>query len=252
MTGSDRRPPLPVRAWLAWRQGVLIETILRRLPPRVAAFVDRFRADARDPLGGPMNGQVGRRAMIESLFAAVPFGAVVETGTFRGSTTAYFASLTSAPVFTIEVQPRFHAYSRWRLRGRRTIRLLLGDSAEWVDRLGRNGGVREPVFFYLDAHWEERIPLRDELRAAQQHWRDWVILVDDFEVPDDPGYGFDDYGEGKRLNLEHIEAVIGERAVRYWPSVRSADEAGSRKGCLVLVSESLAATVDQLHTLRRG
>jgi hypothetical protein len=53
-------------------------------------------------------------------------------------------------------------------------------------------GADDRCFFYLDAHWGEYWPLRDEIREILKLKRA-VIAIDDFVVPRHPFYGFDVY-----------------------------------------------------------
>jgi hypothetical protein len=55
----------------------------------------------------------------------------------------------------------------------------------------RQDPTNDPTLFYLDAHWEEYLPLRDELQLIYNNFPRAVVLVDDFKVDDDLGYGFD-------------------------------------------------------------
>lgn len=50
----------------------------------------------------------GKR-MFWELMAAIPFDAIVETGTWLGDTTGYMAQAARRPVYSCEVNPRFHA-----------------------------------------------------------------------------------------------------------------------------------------------
>ena len=61
-----------------------------------------------------------------------------------------------------------------------------------------------PTLFYLDAHWNDHLPLREEVELALKHFAKAVLIIDDFAVPDDPGYAFDDYGPGKALTLDYL------------------------------------------------
>jgi len=232
------------------RQGALLHVILLRLPPRLAAFVDRFRRGQRDPFHGPANNQQRRIEMVRSLFDRLTFAGVVETGTYRGSTTEFLAGLTSAPVVTVEVQPRYFWYARWRLGKLRNVRVMLSDSVAALRALGEGGRVAQPVFFYLDAHWEEHLPLGEEVEIIQRYWQDFVILVDDFQVPDDPGYAFDDYGPDARLTIEYLAPALHENVARFWPAAPSSQETSTRKGCLILASASMAEAVRSLDTVR--
>jgi hypothetical protein len=55
------------------------------------------------------------------------------------------------------------------------------------------------VFFHLDAHWEGDLPLQEEIEIILGRFPNFLIMIDDFRVPGDSGYGFDDYGRGKML-----------------------------------------------------
>ena len=107
---------------------------------------------------------------------------------------------------------------------------------------------RRRVFFYLDAHWA--LPLREEVQIISDTWSDIVILIDDFQVPDDPGYGFDDYGEGLRLTAEYLPEATWSRYAALYPVASSRVETGKKRGCIVLVSKGLEALVPRLTRLR--
>jgi hypothetical protein len=50
------------------------------------------------------------------------------------------------------------------------------------------------------------LPLVDEIALAFRHWPEAVVMIDDFAVPGDPGYGFDVYGAGQALRLDYLAA----------------------------------------------
>jgi hypothetical protein len=61
-------------------------------------------------------------------------------------------------------------------------------------------------------------------------------MIDDFEVPDDRGYRFDRYGEGKSLIRSYIEPFISrDNLSLFYPAAPSADESGAKRGCAILV-----------------
>src|SRR5258705_166432 len=94
-----------------------------------------------------------------------------------------------------------------------------------------------PLFFYLDAHWDADAPVREELRIIAGHRPDVVMMIDDFCVPDDAGYGFDaQYGPGKRLTMEDTGLRELKGMEIFWPAARSSEETGERRGCVVLAS----------------
>ena len=54
--------------------------------------------------------------------------AIVETGTYLGTTTTFFAG-SGLPVYTVETDPRYHGFAQMQLRRfRGRVHLSLGDS----------------------------------------------------------------------------------------------------------------------------
>lgn len=212
------------------------------LPPKVAAGIDR-----RLPVTvRAMNGQRERQELARQIAAAVTFDRVLETGTYRGGTTRFLADTFAVPVESVEAVPRYFVYAFNALGPDRRIRLSLGDSRHFLrrqaDRVGFRDGMGTPpetVFFYLDAHWENDLPLAEELRVIAGAWSRAVVMVDDFEVPGDVGYGFDDYGPVGVLTEGYLPAEVSSWT-RFYPAASSSVETGARRGCVVLVSPALA------------
>ena len=57
----------------------------------------------------------------------------------------------------------------------------------------------QPILFYLDAHWNVDLPLSEETDIIFSAAPRATVLIYDFQVPGDPGDGYDDYGSGKAL-----------------------------------------------------
>src|SRR5262249_49737440 len=133
---------------------------------------------------------------------------IVETGTFRGSTTAYFARHFKGPIDSVEVNPHFYYFARRRLKRMKTVTIVLADSPAFLKQSAlRAESAEERTLFYLDAHWLKHLPVVEELKLIFGHWRSAIVIIDDFEVPGDPGYEFDDYGPGQRLSLDLLEST---------------------------------------------
>jgi predicted O-methyltransferase YrrM len=224
-----------------------------RLPPRIAARADLLRPVLRASSWGPLNGQQARRQVVRDLARAITFNRVVETGTYRGTSTEFFAAVFGSPVDTVEVDPRFFTYSSQRLAHEPCIRVQMRDSRSFLRELaGTSDRRNETVFFYLDAHWNEDLPLADELRIITGGWDRAVVMIDDFEVPGDAGYGFDDYGPGRALTESYLPASeLGGWSVHY-PSAPSSEETGALRGTCVLSSPALADVVSDVPGLRRS
>lgn len=229
-----------------------IRKLLRWMPGSWKGVVDYyFDSNAGKEFGGPLNGQKQRVAIFIEMLGAIPFQAIVETGAFRGVTTKFFAEQTKLPVFSVEIEPRFFQYSKRSLRSFAKVNLRLGDSRAFLDSLVADTSCpKSNVFFYLDAHWQDDLPLFEELVRIGDHWRNSVVMIDDFCVPDDPGYFFDDYGDGAKLCLEYISPLLNNTWSVFFPRARAEDETSGKRGCVVMVNRDLEEKFNQIKSLR--
>ena len=190
----------------------------------------------------PLNGQHQRAAVITALIERAGITCAVETGTYRGVTTEYLATLVDS-VVSVEADPAYYAIATDRLNGVGNLALHLADSRSVLKELAAHTHITDqPTLFYLDAHWGTDLPLADELTQIGAVWSRAVVVIDDFEVPGDSGYGFDDYGPGARLDRTILPALP-----RWWgayPSIASADETGARRGWVVLASPAQRHVLD--------
>lgn len=239
------RTPLLKRALVG-----AVEATLPRLPAHVAGRLDYMNPSLGRYARGPMNGQRERQLITRQLFESIPFDGVLETGTFRGTTTEYLALLSTLPVATVEAVPRYYHHARLRLQYLSEVTVELGDSRAFLQRRAESPQRPERPFFYLDAHWYDDLPLADELRIIAASWQDAVVMIDDFRVPDDKGYGYDDYGQGRSLEESYLPMdVLGGWTILY-PAAHSSVETGARQGSVVLLSPSLEAHAADLSRLR--
>lgn len=201
------------------------------------------------PRSAPFNGQQKRIEIVREIAETFPIQRVIETGTFRGATTGLLRGIFGKPVATVEADPRFFAYCERRVGQVPGVEVHHGDSRAFLrDLATRKDWSTWPTFFYLDAHWEKDLPLADELRIIAATWADAVVMIDDFQVPDDPGYKHDDYGP----TIGALTAAILPPEVANWrltyPTAPSGNETGARSGCCVLLSPTLAGV--ELQTVR--
>ena len=225
-----------------------------RVSPPLGGQLHRLPPWLTFGLTGPFNGQRRRAAAVSTIFARRPFAAVIETGTFRALTTTFLRALTGAPIATIEVNPGYHAYSNRRLRAEQGVECMLGDSPIVLARLAGNSvWTSGPTFFYLDAHWLDHLPLLDELRVIRRGWPDFAALIDDFRVDGDEGYGYDDYGPGKSIELSLLALPELADLHHFWPAQPASRETGTRRGWIVLASPGpMADALAGLAELRPG
>ena len=181
------------------------------------------------------------------------FDAVVETGTFRAGSTKFFASeFNLVPVYSVERNEVFYEYAKLVMRRfASTTHLSLGDSRVFLRRLAADPSLTNKLmFFYLDAHWDDDLPLREEVSIIRSAWEGAVVMIDDFRVPDDDGYTFDDYGPSKRLDLSLLQPLNSLRVEVFFPRMPSSEETGGRRGCVVLADPKSAENCT-MHSLRR-
>ena len=226
--------------------------VTRYLPPKLAGRLDLLRPSYWASWGGPLNGQERRQEIVRELARELTFDRVIETGTYRGTTTEYLSALFGVPVATVEAHPRHFTYSTRRLAVNRHVTVEFGDSRPFLRRLAESPGTdAEAVFIYLDAHKEDDLPLAEELRVIAAAWPRAVVMIDDFQVPGDSGYAYGGYGPGKLL----VEEVLPVEALQgwslYYPIASSELETGSKSGCCVLFSPAMTDG-GKLSTLRLG
>ena len=199
-------------------------------------------------LNRPFNGQALRRELFEELFLKFNFKSVVETGTFKGWTTAYLAQFTKVPVYSVDINVLYYLYSRLSLRRYDNVRLFNGNSIKFLKKLQNDKAFpKENVFFYLDAHWNKNLPLKDELSLILSSWKRSIILIDDFKVPRDEGYAFDVYN-GETLDVDYIEKISLKKFNIFWPAYSSRLETGARRGAVILSTPDMPHS--EFSTLR--
>ena len=204
-----------------------------------AVGADSANGQAHIPWGGPLNGQRVRQYVFDRLMR-IGIDAIIETGTYLGTSTAFFAR-QGVPVFTCESQERYFASAIAHLSGYSNIEMHLEDSRRFLARMAtEDRNSFEYPFFYLDAHWYDDVPLSEEIRIIRSRWKNFVIMVDDFEVPG-TDYGYDRYPNGLELSLEYLkrEAVDLQGAAIMFPTAMASAETGMRRGTLVLTSECI-------------
>ncbi|MFN6571166.1 hypothetical protein [Dendronalium sp. ChiSLP03b] len=192
--------------------------------------------DSRKTWGKPFNDQTFRQQIFLELIQKINFSAIVETGTYRGTTTEYLHKSSQLPVYTVESNPRYYGYAKARLFAYKDIVISYGDSRSFLRRIVESSTlIQGQIFFYLDAHWGKDLPLKEEIQIIFENHPKAVVMVDDFKVPGDEEYKYDNYGEGKVLSQEYLEPVIKNlNLAAFFPSQRAELETGAKRGCIVL------------------
>jgi predicted O-methyltransferase YrrM len=204
------------------------------------------------------NGQLKRQEIFKEIITSFKISEVIETGTFIGRTTGFFASqLPEAIIHSCELSPQFHALAKQRLKNFNNISLVCADSRTFLNNLKEVLPSEESnvTFVYLDAHWHADLPLKGELEILVSKRCNAIIMIDDFEVLGDSGYNFDDYGSGNRLAFSDYKRIFDKLGyLAYSPSVHSSFETGSKKrGSVILaLNGSLTDSLDGFKTIKRS
>src|SRR6185436_8626811 len=84
--------------------------------------------------GHGFNGQAIRKRIFGELMS-LRFEAIVETGTFMGSTTGYMSEISGLPVHSCEAKKLYHLAARSRLSRLSNVQLEIGDSRTFLQSL---------------------------------------------------------------------------------------------------------------------
>ncbi|HEV2401623.1 MAG TPA: class I SAM-dependent methyltransferase [Candidatus Sulfotelmatobacter sp.] len=199
------------------------------------------------------NGQVKRMEIFREILDACNISMVVETGTCRGATTEFMARNFTGQIYSCDVNRRYFEYAKRRLAAWTNIEVKLTDSRHLLEGLFEPASSQDQtVFFYLDAHWNKDLPLLGEISLILNGPVRAVVMIDDFEVPFDQGYGYDTYGRGKKLCLQMLNSFRDQLQYAYFPAFPASEESGPRRGCIVFTtSADLNERLNMLTSLKR-
>ena len=138
----------------------------------------------------------------------------VETGTHVGSTLAYVAR-TYPGVTCLSCEPSRQAFRQAvrNTRGLANAFIYNEDSETFLERLGARYPdlVSQEVLFWLDAHGQGfRWPLRAELAHITGKHRAAYVLIDDFQVPGRPHFGYDTY-QDQSCSYDYIQSALNPK-----------------------------------------
>lgn len=147
-------------------------------------IVSEFVSVLRLIVGKPT--QLRKRRIIKSLGLEYNIQLIVETGTYLGQSTKFFAK-KFYKVYSIELDQQLYKYSKNKLRKRKNITLFCGNSKEVLPRILSD--LTGPCVFFLDGHasggvtssGDEPSPIKYELNLLKDFYfiKDSIIICDD-------------------------------------------------------------------------
>src|SRR3974390_3059286 len=99
--------------------------VRRRFPQTSGAIEYMLDPNRGVAWGGPFNGQRFRQELVQNLIEKFAPVAILETGTYLGTTTDFLAA-TGIPIFSVESNPRSYGFAKARIRGQWNVHLLCG------------------------------------------------------------------------------------------------------------------------------
>ena len=115
----------------------------------------------------PFNNQLKRTGIINTLFNEIKFEQIIETGSYLCATSRYLAKLSdeNANVISIELDKLYYAFNKKNSLKHKNLRFINNSSEHVLNKHDKyNISLDLSTFFYLDAHWYNYLPLRDELK----------------------------------------------------------------------------------------
>lgn len=117
----------------------------------------------------------------------------IETGTCYGYTSEFLSTLFKE-VRTVEINEEFLTIAKAnRLSALKNVKCNLGSSSNLMSNLLK--GCGDDTMVFLDAHWQNHCPLKEELQAIADTGIEPVIAIHDFKVPNRPDLGYDSIGK---------------------------------------------------------
>ena len=221
---------------------------------------DAIRGFCRDPLNSPLlncddsaplNRQVKRRECVEKLLAEFLPQTIVETGTFLGTSTLFLAANApdGCPVHTVELDDLYYRFSAKRFQRQGVDIQIHHMSSEAL--LGETRFDVERLFVYLDAHWYDYLPIREEILALKDYSQ-IIIGIDDFEVPGEPAWGFDNYRRRGVLTWSYIQNEAKDFAV-FYPAYTPEEDNGAKRGfCILAKGDKAIGSCEKSGLLKRA
>ncbi|MBS1160444.1 MAG: hypothetical protein H6R15_2863 [Proteobacteria bacterium] len=181
------------------------------------------------------NGQKIRKAIFNELCDTFSFQSIIETGTYTGNTSGYMATQTGLPLSTCESNRVLVALAKNRLSGIPGVKCYAMDSRDFLNTLTHLDVSSERVFIYLDAHCHDDLPLKQEIEIICKTWKEFAIMIDDFQVPGDKGYGYDSYAGNQALSINNFLPVFLQNGLApFFPALPSSKETGAKRGSVIL------------------
>jgi cephalosporin hydroxylase len=157
---------------------------------------------------------------------------VIETGTYHGVTTEWFANNFSK-VYTVECNETYYNEALSRISRYQNVNHYLMDSPIFLEKILTYIDENKTIIF-LDAHWYTN-PVLKELEAIQRSGKKPILAIHDFKVPNKPDFGYDIYPEQGivyewKWIESHIRSIYGDNFEIFY----NEEAVGAKRGCIFI------------------
>ena len=188
---------------------------------------------------GPLNNQSLRTKLVDELLINFKPDLIIETGTFLGDSTEFFGNYSK--VLSVEKSKLYYLLSKSRFINNNVIEIKWGDSKDVLRNIKL---FDNKIFFYLDAHWGQEMPLKDEIDFIISNFKNYIICIDDFAVPNDSSWGYDIYDDVK-LDINLIN--LNKELYIFFPSYNASKESGEKRGTVFLTNKDSHNKIFEHH-----
>ena len=156
----------------------------------------------------------------------------VETGTYRGDSSFIMTrNFPKLSIYTCEITEEFFEIAKERLRNYPKIRVFHQSSEKFLNNLPTEKTGLFPLFF-LDAHWYDYWPLKEELKIINLKFNQAIIIIDDFQVPGREDFSYDVENGNLICNFDYIKDCFQkEKKLDLLYPNYSKKESGTKKLC---------------------
>jgi len=170
----------------------------------------------------PYSGCKYSKRVVEAMMNAATVKNFIETGTFLGHTSRdVAASFPNVSVQTVEVVYSTFKNNEESFKSFPNIKAVHGSSCDFLKEVVLEEG---PTVYYLDAHWGDSHPLREELTIIRDRsMGNEIIVIDDFQVPN-RSFGYDWTPDGQIYNMAWIDGILGPDWIYFYKDKQENDE----------------------------
>lgn len=176
----------------------------------------------------------------------------LETGTNVGSTLQFVAKqFPKVQCLSCEPDPGAFAEAQKNTAGHNNVRIKNCDAISFLHGAEEELPARgSGLVCWVDAHGHGfQWPLREEIKFLTERFPEAAIFIDDFKVPGNDLFGYDQY-DGQECSIDYIhDSIVGDNLVAVFPSYsqHTSKHHPLRGWCLIRKSDKPAGRCESEH-----